>query len=64
MVFETPRREVVMETAGLEIFLLLQLAAAQTLCYFNKLIFLKSFMVLFFPKQDAILRTFEMQGND
>lgn len=28
MVFETPRREVVMETAGLEIFLLLQLAAA------------------------------------
>lgn len=39
-----------METAGLELFLLLQFysAAAYSLCYFNKLIFLKSFLILIF----------------
>lgn len=40
-----------METAGLEIFLLLQIysaADAYSLCYFNILIFLKSSMILFF----------------
>lgn len=49
-VFWNQRREVVMETAGLEIFLLLQFYSANvySLCYFNKLIFLKSFVILIF----------------
>lgn len=39
-----------METAGLEIFLLLQFYSANvySLCYFNKMIFLKSFVILIF----------------